>query len=169
MLLLGQIRVTRDQSERLLPCLLDHGAVANEIGDPELWESGLPGTEEFPRPSYREVDLCDLEPVVGPRRRLDAAPGIGRRHGVEQDAVALERPAANATSKLMELRETEALSVLDQHDGRVGHIDADLDHGRRHEDVNVTRLEFAHDAILLLEAHPTVQQADPQIGEDLCL
>ena len=43
--------------------------------------------------------------------------------------------AADPPAQLMQLRYAEALSVLDQHHRRVGHIDADLDHGRGHEHV----------------------------------
>src|SRR5262249_24259720 len=100
MLLLGQVRVTGDHRERLLPCLFEHGSVADEIGDAELGQPRLARAEELPRPSYREIDLGDLEPVVRSGHGIDAAPGISRRRGAEQNAVALERPAADTTSKL---------------------------------------------------------------------
>ena len=124
MLRLEELRVAGDQRERLLPRLLEHGAVADEIGDPELGKPRLPRAEELPGPPHREVHLGDLEPVVGFRHGGDAAPGVSRRRSAEQDAVALERPAPHAAAKLVELGETEALGVLDQHHGRVGHVDA---------------------------------------------
>src|SRR3989442_11697564 len=51
----------------------------------------------------------------------------------EQDAVRLPRAAADAAAQLVQLREPEALGVLDQHDGGVRDVDADLDDGGGHE------------------------------------
>ena len=39
-------------------------------------------------------------------------------------------PAPDAPAELMQLRQTETLGILDQHDGGVGNIDAHFDHGR---------------------------------------
>ena len=36
--------------------------------------------------------------------------------------------AADAAAQLVQLREPEALGVLDHHDGRLRHVDADFDH-----------------------------------------
>ena len=58
-----------------------------------------------------------LAVVVGPRATSSAG--------------ARPLAAPDATAQLVELREAEALGVLDHHQGRVRHVDADLDHGRR--------------------------------------
>ncbi len=39
--------------------------------------------------------------------------------------------APDASAQLVKLGEAETLGALDDHQGRVGHVDADLDHGRR--------------------------------------
>ena len=44
-------------------------------------------------------------------------------------------PSANAPAQLMELGEAKTLGMLDEHDRGVGHVDADLDDGRRHQQV----------------------------------
>ena len=67
----------------------------------------------------------------------------------------------------MELRQAEPLRVLDEHDGRVRHVDADLHDGRRHEDVQLAGGERLHHAILGVRLHPPVQQSDPIGGKDL--
>jgi hypothetical protein len=41
----------------------------------------------------------------------------------------------------VELREAEALGVLDDHQGRLGHVDSDLDDRRRDEDRPAARRE----------------------------
>ena len=56
-----------------------------------------------------------------------------------QDAVALLRAAAHAAAKLVQLRQAEALRLLDHHHGRVGHIHADFDHGGGNQDLRVGR------------------------------
>src|SRR5919206_500998 len=44
----------------------------------------------------------------------------------------------------MQLGEPEPVGLLDDHDRRVRDVDADLDHGRRHEHVELPRLEPSH-------------------------
>ncbi len=41
---------------------------------------------------------------------------------------------ADPAAQLMELGETEALGMLDDHDGGLGHVDAHLDHRGRYQD-----------------------------------
>ena len=53
-------------------------------------------------------------------------------------------PAPDAAAQLVQLREPEAIGVLDHHRGRVRDVDADLDHGGRHEHVDLGRRERAH-------------------------
>ena len=48
---------------------------------------------------------------------------------VEQQAGRTRRAAPDPAAQLVQLREAEALGVLDHHDRRLGHVDADLDHG----------------------------------------
>src|SRR5207253_1871235 len=50
---------------------------------------------------------------------------------------------------------------------RVRDVDPDLEHGRRDEDVDLARLEPAHDRVLRLEAEPPVHEPDGEVGEDV--
>ena len=61
----------------------------------------------------------------------------------------------------MELGEPEAVGLLDDHDRRVRDVDTDLDHCRRDEDVQLSRLEARHHAPPLRRTQPAVQAADP--------
>ena len=74
---------------------------------------------------------------------------------------------ADAPTKLMQLRQAEALGVLDEHHRCVGNVHADLDDGRRDEDVTSTCAELLHDAVLVGRSHLAVQQVNSQVGEDL--
>ena len=58
---------------------------------------------------------------------------LGGAAGHEQ-AGARARAAPDPPAQLVELREAEALGVLDDHQRRAGHVDADLDHRGRDED-----------------------------------
>ena len=81
------------------------------------------------------------------------------RAGDEQ-AVRLLRPAPDATAQLVELREAEAVGLLHDHDRRVRDVDADLDHRRRDEHVDLARLERRHDRAALGGLEAAVQAAD---------
>src|SRR5581483_11475707 len=50
------------------------------------------------------------------------------------------------------------------HHGRVGHVDADLDHGGRDEDVDVAAAEQRHRLFLVGRAHLAVQKPEPPTG-----
>ncbi len=164
-----ELRVGLDEGEGLAPRLLEHGAVPEEIGDAELGQSGLPRAEEVAGPAQLEVDLGDLEAVIGSGHGGDPAFGVLRGRAGEQDAVALPRAAAHPAAQLVELGEPEALGVLHEHDGGVGHVDADLDHGGRDQDMERALLELAHDALFLREAQPAVEEPHAALGKDLTL
>ena len=65
----------------------------------------------------------------------------------------------------MQLRETEAVGVFDDHDRRVGNVDADLHHGRRHQHVDVAGPERVHRCFLLARRQLPVEQTEAQTRE----
>ena len=68
---------------------------------------------------------------------LSRAFAVSRQRLLEQQqAHALGGAAADAAAQLVQLREAEALGVLDHHQRRVRHVDADLDHRRRDQHVD---------------------------------
>ena len=69
----------------------------------------------------------------------------------------------------MELREPEAFGVLDDHAGRVRHVDADLDDRRRDQHIDVPFSEASHGLFLLGGLHLAVQKPDTEFLEDLGL
>ena len=72
-----------------------------------------------------------------------AAPRCPRPRRAPPGRTSPPSPAADAPAQLVELREPEALGVLDDHHRRVGHVDAHLDHRRRHEHVDLARRKRA--------------------------
>ena len=87
-----------------------------------------------------EVALGELEAVGRLDERLEPRlRGVGQLvlRPRDQQAVRLLRAAADAAAELMELREPEPVGLLDDHDRRVRDVDADLDHRRRDEHVEL--------------------------------
>ena len=73
--------------------------------------------------------------------------------------------AADAAAQLVQLRQSEAVGVLNDHDRGVGHVHAHLDNRRGHEHLRLVVAEALHDGLLLGSGHAPVQKLDPIIGE----
>ncbi len=107
-----------------------------------------------------QVLLGDQEAVVGVAQHVEPAlAGVGKRRVIEQDAGALARAPSDPASQLVQLGEAEPLGLLDHHDRGVGHVDADLDHGRRHQHRKPPFGEIGHHRVLLLGGQGAVDQA----------
>ena len=106
-----------------------------EVGQPRL-----PRAEERAAAAKVEIDLGELEAVGRRDERLEA---LLRRLGQlllrarDEQAVGLLGAAPDPAAQLVELREAEAVGFLHDHHGRVRDVDADLDHGRRDEHVEL--------------------------------
>lgn len=70
--------------------------------------------------------------------------------------------AADATAQLMQLTDTEPVGVHHQHHGRVGDVDADLDHRGAYQHVDFPRAESRHHRVFLVSGQPTVHQTQAQ-------
>ena len=109
-----------------------------EVGEAQQRQARLPRAEEFARAADAQVGTRDLEAVGLLEDHLEPRLGGVRQRLLEQqDARALRGAAPDAPAQLMQLRQPEALGVLDHHDRRVGHVHADLDDGRRDQHVDV--------------------------------
>ncbi len=75
--------------------------------------------------------------------------------------------APDAPSQLMQLRQSEALGVLDDHDRGVGNVDTHFDDGGGDEHVDLAAAKLAHHAGLVGPPHPAGEQPDTQLREDL--
>ena len=99
------------------------------------------------------------------RRRGAAARAAGRAGAATPPArtagTRLLLAAPDAPAQLVQLRDAETLGVLDQHDGRVRHVDPHLDDRRRDEHVASPAGERGHRLLLLARAHAAVQQRQP--------
>src|SRR5258708_27747618 len=68
--------------------------------------------------------------------------------------------ASYPPEQLMKLGEPETRGVLDHHDGCLGHVDADLDHGGGDEEPGLAGCEALHGAVLLAALHAPVHEVD---------
>jgi hypothetical protein len=63
----------------------------------------------------------------------------------------------------VQLSQSETLAALDGHQRRVGHVDPDLDHAGRNQDLNRTLAKRLHDRFPLGGRDPAVDQAQPEV------
>ncbi len=120
-------------------------SVAEEIGDAKLGGACLARAEELPGAALLQVELGESEAIGGGDEGVEAGLGrLGDALAGDEQAIALVGTAADAAAELMELREAEALGMIDDHEGGVGDVDADLDDSGRDEDVKIAARELAH-------------------------
>ena len=148
------------------PGVLHHRVVAQQVADAERWHARLTRAEEVAGTTQPQIALGDLEAVVVSVSALSRSrPCSVKRRLIQEDAVRLVRAAADTAAQLVQLRQSETFGVLDDHDRRVGHVDADLDHGRRDEDVELAADERIHHAILDVLLQTAVQERDAEVRE----
>ena len=121
--------------------LLDQRDVALQIGEAQQRHAGLPraeklaGTADERGPGARSRSRrCSRRSTLSRAFAVSVSGSSNSRY-----ACALRGAAADAPAQLMELREPEALGVLDHHQRRVGHVDADFDHRGRDQHVRSRR------------------------------
>ena len=105
-------------------------------------------TEELSRSAQPQILLRETKAVA---RLLDHAQPL-RPRGLpprNEDAVGRITAAPHAAAQLMQLCQSEPLRVLDHENRRVRYIDAHLDHGRRHEQLDLPCVEAAHHRLLI--------------------
>src|SRR5207344_3408038 len=125
-----------DPREGFTSRLLEQVAVADQLAHPEGGHARLAGPEELARTADLEVFLGDGEAVFGSYEHLEALPGHRAETPLRQEhAGAGHPPAAYAPTELVKLGQAEALRVLDDHDRSVRHVDPDLDHRCRDQDL----------------------------------
>ena len=73
--------------------------------------------------------------------------------------------APDAATELVELREAEALSLFDQDDTGIGHIDANFDYGGSDQDVVVFVFKITHHGVFFFGLETTMYQPYTEIRE----
>lgn len=135
----------------------------------DVREPALACPQESARTPELEIDFGQVKTARVLFERLEALRFGALAIGREEEAVALLRSTTYTAAELVELREAEALSPLDQHDGRIGDVDPNFDHGCRDEDVECAVFEGAHDRVFLGGFHSAMQETNTKVGENLVL
>ena len=115
----------------------------------------------LPAPRRREILLGDVEAVERSAHDLERARAPADRCVREEDAEGPMRSAPDPPAQLVELRQAEALGVLDEHHARVRHVDPDLDDRRRDEHVHLPRREGGHRRVAHVGALLAVDERRP--------
>src|SRR5207249_11480302 len=136
-----------DELVREGTCALEQRPVAPQVRELQIGQARLPRAEQLSAAAKLEIDFRQLESVR--RRDESLEPRDGRvgelfARARDQEAVRLLSGTSDSPAQLMQLRETETIRFLHDHDRRVRDVDADLDHGRRDEDVELAGLELRH-------------------------
>src|SRR5262249_47479260 len=115
---------------------LEQLSIANNVCHAETGQTCLPGAEEFSGPTKFEIQFCDLESIVRVDHGLQASLPFFRHFAPgHQDAIRLCCAATDTATELMKLRQTKPFSMLDHHDCGIGHVNTDLDHRRRYQNL----------------------------------
>src|SRR5579871_914287 len=122
----------RERALRILARTRQQICVNVEPGEAKAGHSGLSGAEHVAFAPEFQVLLGDAEAVLG--RAHDFKPRHARfaqRTPVEKEARRAAGSAADAAAELVKLGEAETLGMFDDHDRRLGDVDAHFDDGRR--------------------------------------
>ncbi len=135
--------------------------VAHDVSHAESQGARLASAEEFAGAAELEVALRDFESIAGIGKKIEPLFFlVGNQNGVR-----LPLAASDAPAQLMQLREAEAIGIHDQHDRGVRDIDADFDHRRADENVDVAGFESLHRCFLVSRRHAPVQHRDLAMGK----
>src|SRR5262249_59112512 len=94
----------------------------------------------------------------------DLEPGFGsfaERRFVQQYATRGFGAAADAPAQLVELCQSEALGVLNDHHCGFRHVDTNLYDRRGHEEARLARGETLHGTVLLVPFHAAMYEINP--------
>lgn len=154
------------RSHRRLARLLGDGHVGLQVGKAQQGQPGLARAEEFARPALLQIAPRDFESVAGLEHGAQPlARHLRQRRLVQQHADRLGGAAPDPAAQLVQLRQPEALGMLDDHQRRVRHVDSDFDDRGGDQQVDLALAKRAHDLGLLGLRQASVDQPDAQVGQ----
>ena len=125
-----------DYARRYFEVMLDYDELGDILRgcDLEPLLARLARAQDLAGTTQAQILLGNTESVIGfAHQRQARPPGLAQRRSAQQDAAARPRAPPDPAAQLVELGKPEALRTLDDDQGRIGHIDADLDHRRRNQ------------------------------------
>ena len=156
-----RVRVAVEDEAGVVMSDRDQLGMGGEICEPQGRQAALPCAQHLAGAAQLEILLGNAKPVIGFAQGGEPLPRhLAQRRLVQQQASRGLVAAPDAAAQLVQLGKAKALGVLDDHDRRRRHIDPDLDHRRRHQQVDRLAGEPGRDPVLLRRLHPAVDQAD---------
>src|ERR1700684_2881130 len=71
----------------------------------------------------------------------------------------------DAAAQLMQLADAEPVSVHHQHDRGIRDVDAHLNNGGTHQNIDLTGSKSRHCGVLLVSGQPPVHEPEPQVRQ----
>ena len=137
-----------------------------EVTHGDIGNAGLSESEKGARTADFQVFFGEEEAVVAFDEGVEAV--VGAVFPRQEEAVGGVCSASDAPAELVELRESESVGVFDNHDGRIGHINAHFDDRGGDKHVYIARFECLHHAFFVGGLHFSVEESDGEFGEYFC-
>ena len=145
------------QLPRILTRLRDDLCVTSQVGHPQRGQPVLSRPEQIPRAAQLKIDLGQFESVGRVNKRLQTLPSLLVLRLGEDAYIAGKHPTAHPTPQLVQLRQTETLTMFDRHQVGIGYVDADLHHRCGHQDLGMSGLELPQGVAFVVGRHSAVQ------------
>ena len=157
--------VFEEDRSRFVAGDFDEAGVA-EVTHGDIGNAGLSESEEGARTADFQIFLGEEESVIALDEGIEAV--VGAVFPRQEEAVGGVCSASDAPAELVELRESESVGVFDNHDGRIGHINAHFDDRGGDKHVYIARFECLHHAFFVGGLHFSVEESDGEFGEHFC-
>ena len=114
---------------------------------------------DLARAAPAQILLGDAEPVAGCGHERQSVQDLRILRAGEQEATRRLPCPSHAAAQLMQLRQAEALGVLDDDDRSSRNIHAHLQHGGGDQDIDLAGTKGLNHFLLISTRHLSVQQA----------
>jgi len=161
-----QVRVALEHGPGCFLGLTEQLAVAIEIGQPEGRQAVLAGPEKITRAAQFKVLAGDFKAIGRLAQGAQALPGQIIVAVADQDTVGFVGSAPDPATQLVQLGQTETLGIFDDHQGGIGIVHTNFDHGRADQDLDVTGCKISHDGIFGRWFEAAMQKADAQVRKN---
>src|ERR1043165_2991973 len=147
---LAQSCISGDDLDGVLACFLQQILIREQITETQIAQAVLPCAEELAETAQPGVFFGELETITLAADDTQPLTRLRRRHARNEIEFAGDSAPADSATQLMQLRQAKAIRVLDDHQRRIGNIDANLDYHGRHQQIELMVAEELHHTVLLI-------------------
>jgi hypothetical protein len=113
----------------------DQTDIGAKIRETKLGRAALARAQQIASAAAAQILLGDAKSILKGGHDTQTIENVGVVRQGQKIALRLLRAPPDPAAQLVKLGQAEALGVLDDHDPRPRQIHADLDHRRRHQDI----------------------------------